>query len=250
MPPVKDQALCIRKHDYSETSQIVTLFGHASGKVRAMAKGCRRSRGKFSGGFEVLSAGSMIFIPPHGESALATLTEWELEESFPGLRRNLLALNCAQYAADILADFTEDLDPHPRLYESLYAALKQWQQSPRPDVVLLVFELILLQEAGLCPSWHNCCACGKPLLSTPRLYFSSRTGGMLCRECEPAVVEKRFVQLPALQLLQDSQYAASAPIPVVGEAHELLSYHERELLGKQSSTMVFVNQLLRQQLRK
>ncbi|MBM4027044.1 MAG: DNA repair protein RecO, partial [Planctomycetes bacterium] len=38
----KDQAICLRTVDYSETSQVVTLFARQAGKVRAIAKGSKR----------------------------------------------------------------------------------------------------------------------------------------------------------------------------------------------------------------
>ena len=38
----KDRAICVRVADYSETSQVVTLFARLSGKVRAIAKGSKR----------------------------------------------------------------------------------------------------------------------------------------------------------------------------------------------------------------
>ena len=40
----KDQAVCLRKADYSETSQVVTLFTRSHGKIPAMAKGAKRAK--------------------------------------------------------------------------------------------------------------------------------------------------------------------------------------------------------------
>jgi DNA repair protein RecO (recombination protein O) len=41
---IKDTAICLRMVNYSETSQVVTLFTRDSGKVAAMAKGSRLIR--------------------------------------------------------------------------------------------------------------------------------------------------------------------------------------------------------------
>ena len=43
MPLVADRCICIRKIEYSETSQILTLFGRASGLVKTIAKGAHRT---------------------------------------------------------------------------------------------------------------------------------------------------------------------------------------------------------------
>ncbi len=243
---IKDQAVCLRRKDYSETSQLVTLFARASGKIRAIAKGSRRSKGRFGGGIELLSAGRILFIPAKGESSLATLSEFELQESFSGFRHRLLNLYCAQYAADLLAEFTEDQDPHEILYEAFYQTLSELERTEVPVKILVSFEAALLREIGLTPQWHRCCQCTRELPPNQRLYFSSSQGGMLCRDCEPHVQEKRFVEPEVIKALQNIQALETADSRVVVEAHEVLSYHQRELLGKQTNIMKFVNPLLRQ----
>ena len=244
---IKDQAVCLRCQNYSESSQIVTLFGKVSGKIRALAKGSRRGRSQFGVGMDLLNAGVVVFYPPRNDNALATLGEFDLWESFPRLRQNLLSLHGAQYAAEMLADFTEDFDPHEDLYDAFYLTLEHLQRHWRPEAILVTFELALLREVGLAPSWKSCRGCGRELSQEQRLYFSSGNGGLLCRECEGSILEKRSVDQGVLRILQNPATIQTAPRQAVINTHELLSYHQRELLGKQSKMTVFFNQLLRQQ---
>jgi DNA repair protein RecO (recombination protein O) len=245
---IKDQAVCIRNQDYSESSQIVTLFGREHGKIRAIAKGSRRTKGKFEGGIELLSVGSVIFVPAHEAGSLSTLSEFECTSAFPGLRKNLLGLHCAQYAADMISQFTEDFDPHELLFDALCNALAAFEQSQNPESVLLPFELTLLKEVGLAPMFDKCSSCGRSLDNNARLYFSSGMGGMLCRSCEPAVIEKRFIPTEILNILQHPDNCPLYNRKDVLEAHELLSYHQCEITGKQTSIMRFLNQLLKQHI--
>ncbi|HAC09503.1 MAG TPA: DNA repair protein RecO, partial [Phycisphaerales bacterium] len=53
MPTIRDEAVCVRHWDFSETSQTVSLFLRDHGLVRGLAKGARRERGSFSGGFDL-----------------------------------------------------------------------------------------------------------------------------------------------------------------------------------------------------
>ena len=245
MSAVKDKAVCIRSLNYSESSQIVTLFSRGHGKLSAIAKGSRRERSKFSGGIDILTAGEILFVPAHRESNLATLTEFELYKTFSRLRRELVSLNCCQYMCELLNQFTEELDPHESLYEKFVMSLEALEQTTRPESVLVVFELILLGEIGLAPVWHNCSVCGKDIPDDRRLYFNSECGGMLCRECECAVIEKRFIERNALSILRDPAKAQTANRAHVLQAHDLLSYHQQQLLGKETAVMKFVNRLLR-----
>jgi len=244
MSSIKDQAVFIRLRNYSETSQIVTLFSRSSGKIHALAKGSHRSRGKFGGGIDLLTAGEILFIPARAESSLALLTEFDLRESFPLLRRDLLALNSAQYIAELLNLFTEELDPHEKLYDQFIISLRQLEQNKiNKTVLLLQFELSLLREIGLAPDWERCYACGRKLPSGP-CYFSSSNSGMICRDCEPTEIEKYLVSPRILPILSHPDQAPSTPSSLVMEAHRLLCYHLRKLAGKTIPVMDFLNQLL------
>ncbi|MCZ6836092.1 MAG: recombination protein O N-terminal domain-containing protein, partial [Planctomycetota bacterium] len=74
MPTISDSAVCIRRWDFSETSQTVSLFTHTHGIIRGLAKGAKREKGAFSGGFDVLTQGHLVAIVKPGRD-LATLTE-------------------------------------------------------------------------------------------------------------------------------------------------------------------------------
>ena len=245
MTALKDQAVCLRVHNYSETSQIVTLFGRASGRVRTIAKGSRRARARFGGGIDMLTAGHVVFFPARSAAALAVLGEFQLTESFAGLRRRLRNLYCAQYAAEMIAEFTEDLDPHQKLYDAFYQALQDLSHQDRPEITLLLLELTLLREVGLAPDWHNCAACSRPVAHDQNAYFSSGSSGLICRKCASKITEKRPLNPRTIKILQNPQPAPAALTQTVLDAHELLSYHQRQLLGKQTKIMTFVNQLLR-----
>ena len=82
MPSFTDSAICIRKLDWSETSQIVVLITEGHGKVSATAKGAKRQSpstlAKFSGGIELLTAGEAVLITKP-TADLANLIEWDLD---------------------------------------------------------------------------------------------------------------------------------------------------------------------------
>ena len=49
MHTLKDTAICIRRWDFSETSQTVSLLTREHGILRGLAKGAKREKGTFSG---------------------------------------------------------------------------------------------------------------------------------------------------------------------------------------------------------
>ncbi len=252
MNPMHDEVICIRSSKYSESSQVVTLFGREYGKIRALAKGSRKPKSSFRSAVEVLSHGDIAFHQPKGDANLSILHSYDQKNIFAGLRNNLIALNCATFMVDILSQFTEDYDPHEVLFDQLVLSLSALESTERPEGVLIAFELSLLNEVGLSPVLHHCCHCQQPIEADAstfgKNYFSSQSGGLVCRDCEPGVVEKRFVKPETIQIIQMERSLGEFSRRDLLEAHELLCYHQRELLGRQSKMMVFVNNLLKQQI--
>ena len=118
-----DQAVCIRQWDWSETSQTVSLLCREQGLVRGIAKGSKREKSKFSGGFEVLTRGELQSImKPTAD--LATFTAWDLQETFPAVRRSLQSYYSGMYLADLVRHALTERNPHPALFDSLVEALR------------------------------------------------------------------------------------------------------------------------------
>ncbi|MBX9626333.1 MAG: DNA repair protein RecO [Gemmataceae bacterium] len=123
MPAEKALALVVRGTDWSETSRITTLFTREFGKVRGLAKGGRRLKSSFEVAFDLLTVCRVVFLRK-ASGGLDLLTEAQLAEQFPALRRDLHALNAGYYVAELLADGTQDYDPHPDLFDAALGALR------------------------------------------------------------------------------------------------------------------------------
>ena len=150
MATIRDEAICIRHWDFSETSQTVGLFCRTQGMLRGLAKGARRERGSFSGGFDLFTRGEMVAITKPGRE-LATLTEWSLLETFPVLRRSAAANRAAWYFADLIGRFMHLPDPHPRSWDALVLGLKDLESGVDSARTILAFQWTLLDDLGYRP---------------------------------------------------------------------------------------------------
>lgn len=234
MPLIHDQAVVLRRLDYSETSQVLVLFTRNHGKARAIAKGIKRStRHRFATGIDLLEVGQVSLSTRVARpQELATLTEWQPGPPLSGLRQKLPRLYTAQYAAEVTAGLTEDWDPHPGLYDALLALLKNLCNLDDPLPAVVDFLVNLLTDVGSVPQFEQCAGCGAAvdtLSPGHRWYFSSHQGGLLCRDCEPAYVEKRSVTPAVLALLRGRRHARAA---ATTGAFDILNYHLAHLMGR------------------
>ncbi len=240
---VKDVGVCIRAVDYSETSQVVTFFARDSGKVGAIAKGSKRPKSAFDGPIEVFSHGRIVF-SDSGRARLATLTEFEQQAGFVGLRKNLFALNCCLLGAELVGGLTDDFDPHPQLFESLVQFLNDAQGSESKAemlALLILFELSVLKEAGLGPVIGVCANC-KSVLGAGRgqRYFSSSANGLICRDCEVSFPDRIRMSAKAGACLAELKLLGRSGQRELREVEGVLVAHLTELLHYRPKTAKYV----------
>ena len=172
----KDIGICLARRDYSESSQIATIFTREHGKIRGIAKGARRAKSKFGGAIELLSRGQLLFSPGRGGDLL-TLAEWTAQESYLGLRRDLAQLYRAYYLAELMDLFTEEMDRHEQLHDSFDRALTDLANG-RGWAEFLGFQVQLLKQVGLSPELWSCDRCAKESQGRKVVFISFSDGGI------------------------------------------------------------------------
>jgi DNA repair protein RecO (recombination protein O) len=237
-------ALVVRGTDWSETSRITTLFTREFGKVRALAKGGRRLKSNFEVAFDLLTVCEIMFLrKSHG--GLDLLTEARLEEQFPALRQSLPALYAGYYIAELLADGTQDYDPHPRLFDEALEALRGLGE-PSPAVAVSGFELVWLHELGYSPRLDACAGCGIQRTNpTAGALFSPSAGGVLCPHCGPSYADRRSASGPALvalRTLAEGDAPPELPGAVRGEVRQLLGQMVSSVLGRRPRLLKYVDE--------
>lgn len=178
----KTMAIVLRVVDFSETSLITTLFTEDFGKLSALAKGARRPKSPFEAALDLLAVCRIVFIHKSTD-ALDLLTEAKLERRFRSATRDLSCLYAGYYAAELLTDLTDPNDPHPALFGAANQYLYDLDQGKPVAATVLRFELLLLRELGLLPSFDVCVGCGESVPATGRIPFGMLAGGVLCPRC-------------------------------------------------------------------
>jgi DNA repair protein RecO (recombination protein O) len=243
MPAESALALVVRTTDWSETSRIATMFTREFGKVRVLAKGGRRLKSNFEVALDLLTVCRIVLLRKSSGS-LDLLTEAQVAERFPALRTNLPALYAAYYVAELLAEGTEEYDPHPALFDAALVALRDiGTAGPQVGPRLVAFELTWLRELGYSPALDACAACGRAV--GERAGFSSAAGGVICPTCRPAERERRTLAPPTLAALRTLQADPDAwrqewRPAVRAELRSVLGQYVTYRLGRRLRTLPYV----------
>jgi DNA repair protein RecO (recombination protein O) len=186
MALVNDRCICLRKVEFSETSQILTLFSRGRGVVKVIAKGAHRvnknGSSKFDGGIDLMDLGEATFTD-RVDQDLATLTEWKLIEGHRPLRYNLRGLYLGISAIEWAGIFFHERDPHPEAFDLLNIALLEFSK-PTLEQAFVAYQMDLLKHAGFYPEIWRCVGCSADMKNMPgRVGFDSHHGGLLCNNC-------------------------------------------------------------------
>jgi len=255
VPTLTDSAIVIRRWDFSETSQTVSLLTREHGIIRGLAKGAKREKGAFSGGLDLLTEGEVVAIVKAGTD-LATLTAWHLQSVHRVLRENLSANRAALYMADLVHHMLIDHDPHPGVFEALSAALARIDENPaHADIALLRLQWAVLCEAGYQPELNQDARSGAALgEASATLWFSAAAGGVLAGGGEgsgsPAPAAPASAPGPqggvwrvrreTIDLLRNLAAGADVAGPdaqAVARANRLLAAYCREIIGSEPPAM-------------
>jgi DNA repair protein RecO (recombination protein O) len=209
MQVYRDDGVVLRTQKLGEADRIITLLTRQNGRVRAVAKGVRRTKSRFGARLEpfthvdvmihpgrsldVISQAEVIraYGPPlaadypkytAGAAMLETAERLTPVEKEPAIRQFLLLIGGLRALAESVELTSEAGEPDGEA-DAVPAVARE------PRLVLDAYLLRSLAVAGYAPALEECARCGKPAGGpggTPLTAFAVAAGGMTCESCRPA----------------------------------------------------------------
>lgn len=144
--------IILRTQPLTETSLIVQWLTPAFGRMSTVAKGARRPRSPYSGKLDLFYEADFLFSRSR-RGELHTLREVSLRRTNAALRKDILKLRQAAYAAAFIVQATETETPLGTVFE-LYQNFLEAVAAHKPVLqIIFAFELKMLRELGLEPDW-------------------------------------------------------------------------------------------------
>ena len=198
MAVYRDQAVVLRTQKLGEADRIITLFTKEHGRIKAVAKGVRRTKSKFGARLEPTS---YVDLQLFAGKSLDIVTEVASIENFgeelSGDYKDWTTANSILEAAE---RFTEnEHEPALQQFNLVVGALRALAHKTYDSSLILdAYLLRSLAVAGFAPSMTVCSRCEKP---GPHKYFSLVGGGSVCSDCKPSAAATPTPE--TLQLMAD-----------------------------------------------
>jgi DNA repair protein RecO (recombination protein O) len=206
----RDEGVVLRTHKLGEADRIITLLTRDNGKVRAVARGVRRTRSRFGARLEPfmhvdlqLARGRNLDVV--SQATTVTAYAGPIVASYP----RFTAATAMVEMADRLV--VEEHDVALQQYLLLLGGLRALaRQEHDLGLVLDAYLLRSVAVAGFAPSFDECARCDEP---GPHRWFSVTGGGSVCAGCRPpgsSAVAPEVVELMSALLTGDWEVAESA----------------------------------------
>jgi DNA repair protein RecO (recombination protein O) len=229
----RDEGVVLRTWKLGEADRIVVLFTRDRGKVRAVAKGVRKTKSKFGARMEPTSH---VALQLYEGRELDIVTQAESIDHLGALRDDLDRLTRATAMLEAIDVLAQERNPDRGLYTMLVGGLRTLAAQDHPLVVPGFF-LKLLAHEGFQPVVDGCATCGE---AEGLVAFDLDEGGLLCQAHRKGqAVSPEAVELLRLVLggrLREalSQPAGPAALEVESLATRALEHHlERRLRSVQ-----------------
>lgn len=172
----REEAVVLRTHKLGEADRVVVLMTAGRGKVRAVAKGVRRTKSRFGGRLEPPGRVSLLLYQGRD---LDVVNQAESLDAHRSVREDLGRMTDALAMVEAVDQVAQEGEPNRALFKMLTGALQVLGESPeRPALLLAAFYWKLLSLEGVAPVLDGCARCG----SEDRVSFDPAEGGVLCRE--------------------------------------------------------------------
>ena len=169
----RDEGIVLRTYKLGESDRIVSIFTRQRGKVRAVAKGVRKTKSRFGARLEPPSHVAALF---YEGRELDIVTQAESIDHFRPIRDDLDRLTRAVSMLEAVDQLGLEGEPNQPLYQMLLGALRALSGHSGPLVVPAFFLKVLSLE-GFRPVVDRCVECGD---TDGLVSFDLESGGTRC----------------------------------------------------------------------
>ena len=177
------EAIVLHAFDYLESSRIIRLLTREAGVQSVLARGARKSRGRYGSALDLFAEGSaQLYVKPNRD--LHNLAGFEISRTRSELAEDIGRFTAASTVAELALRFAgEEASQH--LYDTVVDVLDRIARSG-PDRTIedgLAACWRIVSALGFTPELSSCAMCHTPLREADDATFLHSSGGIVCPGC-------------------------------------------------------------------
>jgi len=191
------EAIVLHAFDYLESSRIIRLLTREAGVQSVLARGARRSRGRYGSALDLFAEGTaQLYVKPNRE--LHNLAGFEISRSRSELAHDVGRFTAASTIAELALRFAGE-DAGPLLYDTVADVLDRIARSAPENTIEdgLAGGWRIVSALGFTPELSSCALCHTPLRDAEETTFSHSSGGVVCPACSKLVPGGRSIPATA-----------------------------------------------------
>ena len=195
-------AIVLHAFDYLESSRIIRLLTREAGVQSVLARGARKSRGRYGSALDLFAEGTaQLYIKPNRE--LHNLSSFELTRARNELAFDIGRFTAASAIAELALRFGGE-EANPLLYDTVAESLDMLAQSSPAKTVEdgLAGCWRIISVLGFTPELSSCALCHTPLRDADDATFSHAAGGIICPSCSRLAPIGRRIPASARQAIR------------------------------------------------
>lgn len=176
-------AINLKSYNLSESDKIILMYSREKGLIKGVAKGCKKPKSKLGARMDLLVANRLMCFK--GKN-MDTICEAKSLNTFKNNRQDIDKLLYSTYVSEIITNFGVEDDPCSKeVYDLLYKALDKIANAEDTKNMLIgviKFQLKIMEISGFGVELDACLCCREQILAED-MFFSSKMGGVVCKEC-------------------------------------------------------------------
>ena len=177
------EAINLKSYNLNDADKIIVMYSKENGLIKGVAKGIKKPKSKLGARMDLLVANSLQLLK--GRS-MDTIIQAQTVNHFRKTREDYDKLMLSSYVSEVVMNFGEGSESVSKdIYDLLYKALNKISDSnSKKDALIYVikFQLKILLIMGFCVELDSCLCCGERIINED-MYFSTKMGGVICKEC-------------------------------------------------------------------
>jgi DNA repair protein RecO (recombination protein O) len=221
---IKAQGVVLNITPFKESSLFATVFTRRYGKLKILAKGCRRPRSKMCGALERFNVVEIIYYKRESKETY-TISDATIVDDLAEIRTRPRAVNGALVMCEFFLRTLPAEDPDQQSYALLQTFLTSLAAISDHDVKSFTFQYLLraLASAGVRPHLDTCVRCNSTIVyNRNTIDFSISGGGLVCeKDYDDTVIPLQPNTVQALHAIYKNN-EISLSVKTIAELERLL----------------------------